>query len=99
MVGCEKNVDVIGVEHLGKLLVHLINLHLRAQRESLHKEHRVLKSLNIWVVPSFPDYFHNLLEGTWDETTVWHDFDWDWSRCVDEESDWALLAWIGNGKL
>ena len=99
VMSSEKNVDVIGVEHLSKLLVHLINLHLWAERESLHEEHWVLKSLNIWVVPSFPDYFHNLLESTWDETTVWNDFDWDWSGCVDEECDWTLLAWIGNSKL
>ena len=74
----EKNVHVVGVEYLSKLLVHLIDLHLWAKRESLYEEHRVLKSLNIWVVPGFPDYFHNLLEGTWDETTVWNNFDWDW---------------------
>ena len=90
----EKNVNVVGVEYLGEVLIHLIDLHFWTQRKSLHKEHGVLKSFHIRIQTCFPDYFYNLLESTWNEPTVWYDFDWNWSRCVDKESDWALLAWV-----
>ena len=79
MVSREKNVHVIGIEYLGKLLIHLVDIHFWAQRKSLYEEHRVLKSFHIRIQTCFPDYFHNLLESGWNETTVWNDFDWDGS--------------------
>ena len=94
MMGSEKDVHVVGVEHLRKLLVHCIKVHFWGERKSFHEEHGVLKFLNIWLVSSFPDYFHDLLEGAWDETTVWNNFARDRGRGVDEESNWALLTWV-----
>lgn len=99
MMGREENVYIVCVEHLGKLLVHIINFHFWAEWKSLNKEHGVFKSLNIGVTSCFPDDFHNLLESAWNETTVWNNFNWDWSRSVNEESDWALFARVRDSEL
>ena len=77
MMSREQNVDVVGIEHLRKVLVHQIDIHFRRKRQSLHEEHRVLQSVHIWGVLRLPNHFHNLLEVAGHETAVWYDFYWD----------------------
>lgn len=111
MVSGEQNINVIGVEHLGKLLVHFIDLHqsksfewvtylhLWAQWQSLNEEHRILKPGNIRHHLGFPNHLDHLLESTWDESAVRHNLDRDGRRCVHEEGYGALLTRVGDGKL
>lgn len=79
MMSAEKNVHVISVEHLLELLGKFIDIHLWGERQSLYKEHGVLKFQDIWVLSLVPEDLDWLTEGSWNETTVWGDSDWDWS--------------------
>ena len=41
-MGTEQNIDVISIENLRELLVHVINVHLWLKWKGLDKEHAVL---------------------------------------------------------
>jgi len=72
-MGAEKDVLVISVENLGKLIVHLVNLHLRRKRKGLDKEHAVIQLSNIWIMLFLPEDLDWLGECSWNESTVWLD--------------------------
>lgn len=99
MMGAEKNVNIVSVKDSGKLLVHLIDIHLWWKRQCLDKEHAVLKSCNIWSILGFPENLDWLGECSWDKSTVWFDQNWNWCRCINKECNWASLTWIRNVEL
>jgi len=98
-MSAEQNVDVVGVEYLVHLLTELLNIHLWGEWQSLNEEHRVLKLDEVWNLALFPNNLDWLTEGSWNETAVWHNSDWDWSRGVYEVCDGARLAWVGDLEL
>lgn len=48
MMGCEQNVDVVGVEDLVQVLAQVLDVHLGRDWQSLDEEHGVLESDWVW---------------------------------------------------
>lgn len=77
-MGTEQNIDVISIENLRELLVHVINVHLWLKWKGLDEEHAVLELGNIRLVVLLPENLDWLGERLWDETAVWLNGDLDW---------------------
>lgn len=99
VVGGEKNVNIVSIEDSWQVLVQLIKIHIWADWKSLDEEHGILKSIDVWFLLGLPNNSDNLLESGWNKSKVWYDSNWDWCRGVNEECDWASLAWVRKSEL